>query len=288
MSAAAWIVCKACLNKSSPQKRDSLIAYLPVSEKKILEKLPVAYGDPTQGFESISERLNTIHFSWFSPFLRALPENEIRLFVASLNDRQAAGLKKNLRLSNNLPVLTPLAKHFFQNHLFDSLKENGLPLPASCLPASAMNRLLDLDEQDLDVLISHLGLHDLAMELRYIIETSKLKQIYGALTEAETHYLKTLMHQKEIVSFKRMSLDKWDGNVENLKSMLQQRGINRLAKSLYGQDPNLIWHVRHRLDTEKAAVLQKFCAPLEHPKASLFLSQQVMELAASIQNQKTP
>lgn len=289
MSTIALIVCKAFLQKCHPKKRESLISYLPAAEKSLVESLPPTHGDPAQGFESLAEFLNKIHFSWFSTFLRTLAENEIRLFVASLSEHQAKGLKKILRLSNSLPALTSFSKHFFHERLLDALKEkNQIPLPISCLPVSPMNVLLELDEEELNALVKYLGLHDLALELRYIIETAKLKLIHTAFSEEELHYLKTLMQQKEALSFKRMNLDRWDGSIEDLKSMLQQRGLNRLAKSLFGLDPNLIWHLRHRFDTEKAASLQKLSTALEHPKAATVLMQQVIDTASFIQNRKNP
>jgi len=287
MSTIALIVCKAFLQKCHPKNRESLIAYLPAVEKDLVESLPATHGDPKQGFEPIGAFLSNVHFSWFSTFLRTLAENEIRLFVASLSEHQARGLKKILGLSNSLPVLTSFSKQFFHQRLLDALLEKKQPpLPISCLPASPMNVLLDLDEDDLTALIRYLGLHDLSLELRYIIETAKLKLIHTAFPEEELHYLKTLMHQKEAVSFKRMNLDRWDGNIDDLKSMLGQRGINRLAKSLYNQDPNLIWHLLHRLDTERAANVQKLCTSVEHPKAAIVLMQQVIDTASYIQNRK--
>ena len=288
MNKAAQIICKAFLQRFEPAKRAALLNRMSINEKKSIENLPLTYGDPSRDLESTEEQLNGIHYSWYSSFLRTLPENEMRLFISCLNEEQAKGLKKTLRLSNQLPELTPIARRFFEQRLFEAIKNDIVPLPISCLPYSELNILLEFDQEKMNVLIDHLGLHDLAIELRFIIETSKLKQIYSSLNEKEQRYLKALLHQKEAVSFKKMGLDKWDGNTEHLRQMIQQRGINRLAKALYGQDPSLIWYLCHRIDTEKAGLLQKFCAPLEHPKAVQVLAQQILELASQIQNLKTP
>lgn len=284
MDRAASIVCKAFLHKCDPQKREALMHYLPISEKNLIESLPLTYADPSEGFETLPSLLQTVHFTWFSFFLRTLPEKEIRLFIACLNEAQARGLKKMMHLSNSLPELPHLARHFLEQLLYEALlEEEKRPLPIACLPVGPLNQLLELEETQWDELIGFLGLHDVAAELPFIIETSQLKKIYGCLDEKDLAYLKILTHRKETILFRRMGLDKWDGNTENLKHMIQQRGINRLAKALYIQDPDLIWHIRHRMDIEQAALLKKFCAPLEHPKAAGVLVEQVKELVSQIQ-----
>ena len=95
-------------------------------------------------------------------------------------------------------------------------------------------------------------------------------------------YLKTISQKKETLSFKKMALTQWDGNPEHFKTMLHQRGINRLAKSLYGESSSLLWHLAHRLDIERANILQKLCKPLDHPQAVGVLRAQVSELIQSL------
>lgn len=75
-----------------------------------------------------------------------------------------------------------------------------------------------------------------------------------------------------------MGLAAWKKDKAVLRSMLLQRGINRLAKALYGRHPSLLWHFAHRLDVEKGELLMKLCTSLDHPKASDLLATQVLEL----------
>ncbi|MBI3236848.1 MAG: hypothetical protein HYZ48_04010, partial [Chlamydiales bacterium] len=65
---------------------------------------------------------------------------------------------------------------------------------------------------------------------------------------------------------------------------LLQRGINRIAKSLYGQHPSLIWYISRRLDIEKGTMLLNLCSALDHPQGAHLLIEQVVELAQSIHN----
>ena len=155
-------------------------------------------------------------------------------------------------------------------------------LPIACLPKDPLNCLLDLSTTETSSLIDLLSMHDLSTEIRHIIETAKLKEIYELLSKAQTTFLKTLLHKKEAVSFKKMGLLAWNRDREALRSMLLQRGINRIAKSLYEHSPSLLWHVAHRLDAERGHLLIKLCTALDHPRASVLLGDQVVELVGAL------
>ena len=157
-------------------------------------------------------------------------------------------------------------------------------IPIACLPADPLNCLLHLSLPELLSLIDLLSMHDLSVEIRYIIETSKLKEIYALLTKAQTTFLKTLLHKKEAVTFKKMGLIGWNGEREALRLLLLQRGVNRVAKSLYGKHSSLLWHIAHRLDIEKGQLLIKLCTALDHPRASAILCEQVIELVSALKS----
>lgn len=224
-----------------------------------------------------------IHYSWYAPFLRTLRENDIKLFLSCLAPQQIKGLKEMLLLTNGLPTPSPMGADFLKRTLFQSLAGEEV-VPVSCLPASPLNALLDLSFAEMNSLIELLSMHDLSVEIRHIIETSKLKKIYSVLTKAQSTFLKTLLHKKEAVSFKKMGLVNWKQDTESLRYMLMQRGLNRIAKALHQSHPSLLWHIAHRLDAEKGTILTKLCAPLDHPRAALLLSEQVVELALAIKN----
>jgi hypothetical protein len=243
--------------------------------------------DQTQGLPALEEDLAHIHYSWFAPFLRSLSESEIRLFMTVLTPEQIRGLKSLLLFSNTLPTPSPLGKAWMAKTLFEAVAPEDL-LPVSCLPENPLNALLLLSQAELLSLIDLLSMHDLSVEIRHVIETSKLKEIYHLLSKAQTTFLKTLLHKKEPVSFKKMGLLNWKGDRESLRSLLLQRGINRIAKSLYGEAPALLWHVSHRLDQEKGQLLKTLCTALDHPRALNLVSEQVLELIHILKNTTPP
>lgn len=287
MHEAAAIVCKVLMQKVPSPRRESLLKFLPEKQQHMIQALPSAFKDPIDEIEGIEDQLQRIHYSWFAPFLRMLPENEIRLFLSCLSERQVKGLKKLLLFSNHLLPLTSVAKQFLQQRALENLKADQKELlPIACLPAAPLNILLSLSVQEYEWLIECLAMHDLASEIRQIIDTAKLKKIYNALSKEELQYLKTLMQHKEPITFKRISLEHWDGQPQTLRSILHQRGINRFAKALYGQHASLIWHVSHHMEMSMAMSLLHLCTKLEHPRAAAILSTQVLDAMTYIQTLK--
>ncbi len=74
-----------------------------------------------------------------------------------------------------------------------------------------------------------------------------------------------------------MGLASWNEDEEELKLFIRRRGANRMAKALYGQDPSLIWHLLHKLDVERALLLQKLCLPLKNSRAVNLIIKQILE-----------
>ncbi len=283
---AAYVVCKAFLLKAPAEKREALFNFLSEDDQEKLHELPLSfYQDPTEGFSSPKENLQAVHFSWLSPIFRTFSETEIRLFLACLSSEQAKGIKKSLLFTNQLNGINPAALPFLQETLWGKISVPQL-LPKECLPDSPLNELLEMEPDQLLVLIDLLGMHDLAAQVKQIIETARLKKIYAALSSAEENFVKTLLHRKEVLLFKGMELQKWDGKKESLRKLIHQRGINRLAKALYRKEPSLLWYVSHLLDIERGELLLKYAAPLEHVRAQEILIGQVVELLSFIQTQK--
>lgn len=285
MNKTAWIVCNAFLSKAGPDKKDALVRFLPQSQQELLTTLATPEKDPLKASFDSSKLLQMVHPSWFTSFLRSLPEAEVRLFLGSFPENTAKKLQKALLFSRPILPLTPLAKKYLQSLLVQQL-QSGHPdlLLIELLPHSALNTLLDVSHEAMQLLVEYLGLHDLAVEIRQIIDTMKLKKIHSVLSPDQEAYLKGLLQKKEAVLFKRMELTKWDGKSESLEKVLYHRGLNRLAKALYPENTSLLWYISHMLPWEEANSLQSLCKPLEHAKAAALLSHQILEILPIIQN----
>lgn len=278
MRTSIQVVLKALLAKCPPVQRASLAKFLSPAERQSLDKLPKTYGDPLSDITADEDLLKDIHSSWISPFLRTLSAKDIGFFLASLPPAQAAAVGKDLLYSGKPIILSPAGKLYLQKTLLRYLTaEIDELLPLSCLPESPLNALLSLKNETLILSLDFLGLHDLAIEVRQIIEKQKLSKIHEALTSAQQNYLKILLQSPEPLSFSRMGIAQWNGDQEKLKALIRQRGANRLGKALHGQDPSLIWYLLHKLDVERALLVKKLNAPLDNPRAVQLLIGQVLE-----------
>ena len=271
--------CLAFLKKCPSPKKAALLKHLSSDEQHRLQALSPTFQDLSQGTVPLDAFLDKLHFSHLISFFRSLPEAEIRFFLSALIPIQAAKLKEQLLFSASLPELTSLARIFLRQKILESLLDDEEALLSiEALPESPLNYLLLLSSAELLRLIDFLGLHDLALETKQIIETARLKKIQSALLPEEQAYLKHLSHQKESLGFKKMGLEKWDGQAQTLKVLLRQRGINRLAKAAYGHDQSFLWYLTHLLDVEHVLQLQKWMTPLEPAKASFLLGQQIFNV----------
>lgn len=282
MKAAVLSVCKAFLQKCPAEKRGKLFQSLSQEDQQILHELPTAfYRDPAEGFEEASANLPEIHYSWLTPLFRTFAENEVRLFLSCLTEKQAKGLKKQLLFTNHGVEVKVVARPFLQNTLWEKVADKEI-LPLACLPESPLNPLLEIEAGSLLNLIDFLGMHDLATQVKQTIDTARLKQIYAALSKDELAFVKTLLLSKEPLTFKIMELQKWDGKEESLRALIHQRGLNRLAKALYTPDGSLAWHISHRLDIERGELLLKLSTPLEHARGIEILTDQITEILPRI------
>ena len=279
MDKTAWIVCNAFLAKAGASKKNALVSYLPSRSQELLKALGSPEKDPMQVIFKPAEVLKLIHYSWFTPFLRSLGEAEISLFLGIFPETEYKKLKKALLFSKPIQPISSFAKKYLESVLIDHLMEGTTDiLPLELLPHSPLNTLVDISHESLQSLIEYFGLHDLAVEIKQIIDTMKLKKIHSVLSPEKEAYLKILSQKKEAVLFKRMELSKWDGKAETLEKVLYHRGLNRLAKALYPENPSLLWYVSHKLPWEQASSLQSLVKPLEHPKAASMLSHQLLEV----------
>lgn len=287
MDNTALIVWHSFLQSAPPGQQKALLSCISPSFLVQLQAQPLPAQSIEQGISPEEKELSHIHYSWLAPYLRSLPEYEIKLFLSALTPVQVKGLKQLLLFTNAIAAPSALGKAYLEKTLYEMVAPEDL-VPIDFLPEDPLNILLTLSSSEWNFLIDLLCMHDLSVEIRQIIETSKLKEIYASLTKAQTSFLKTLLHKKEPVTFKKMGLASWKKDKDVLRSMLLQRGINRLAKALYGRHPSLLWHAAHRLDAEKGELLMKLCTSLDHPKASGLLSKQVLELVNAFKTHHTP
>ena len=274
--ATSWIVFRSLL---ASKEDKTLPSYLSEQlQRQLSHSLSLSHSAFAQ---TSTERayVNECHYSWLIPLCQVLREEDLLMVLSALDPFQREKLKHYLQITKNAPDLSALAREFLLDEFDKRLIQGEVNwLPIQFVPDHPLKSLLDLKKKEIQTLIDFLGLHDLAIDLRQMIESKKIKKVLALCSRAERQYLKTLMQKKERAFFARLNLDAWDGNEETLKHILHHRGVNRLGKALFGCHPSLVLHLCYRLDTGRAKILRKFCSNINNELAQKTLVDQVIEL----------
>ena len=270
-----------------PSRRNQLEKFLSAEAQTTLADTPLTTANPFEQKLSLEERLSHVHYTWFLPFLDPFSTHDKAYLIAALDEHSIKQLSQFYKIEDHDIILSPFAKKFVLNTLFQNLTSNQTAfIPSEYLPDNALNALLNMPKSDLVALIDYLGLYDLSKEIKRIVQASQIKTIQETLSKTQIQFLREIAKHKDALTFTPLGLDKWDGDLDNLKKVLHHRGLNRLAKALFGSHPSLLWHITHRLDTGRAKVLKKLCRDIRNEKAKETLVHQVMHLTTFLKNPK--
>ncbi len=277
MSSFAWLTCKAFIERQTPERQKRLVNYLPKSQRETLTSLRFSSNQWIDKPIHIDEALDTVHPSWILPHIQTSTPQELGFLLAALKSHQASALKTQLRFLRPLPTLTPLGKAYLRDDLLKKIVGTETVIPLNALMESPLNALATISFKDLIQLDFLLGLKDLSQYLKIVIDKTKLRNLEAALTPNEWRTAQQYSSKKDPLAGGRESFDAWDGNPEKLRSIIEQRGINRLAKALYGEHPSLLWYVTHIFDMQRASFFQKLCTEIPTKTTHDFLREQVLE-----------
>jgi len=258
MRSSVGMILNAFLSREGAEKRERLLSFLSESERaKISQMPPFEESFTPEGFSN-EPMLERVHWSWFLPTLKSYSPPEQSLFLAALEDPSAKPLTELIPCKISKEPLTTVGRAYLRKVLLDSLiGPHDRLVPAGYLPPSSLNRLLQLSKKQLTQLIDLLAMHDVASEVRQIVETKILKKLYSFLSEAQKRILKQVAAKPEPFSLPKIGLDRWDGTEESLRHVLHRRGLGRLGIALSNQDSALIWYVCHQLDIGRGNALFK-------------------------------
>ena len=127
--------------------------------------------------------------------------------------------------------------------------------------------LLDLSKEQLSQCFYFLGLFDLALDLRRLVETKTMQDIQNALTKRQTVFITKLAKAPSSVDFGSMDLKSWNGAIDTLQEMLLHRGTNRFAKAIFGIDDQLIWYLERIQSLNDANTWKSQIKDLNNPSA---------------------
>ena len=265
--------------------REELLRFLPPSELEKVQTTQLPSRDPFSAWLSTEKRLARIHYSWLIPFFQSLGAEDKKLLISSLPSVQKEGLTRYFKFKDLQTFSRQKAREYPINLVYRwVISQEQKVLPVEYLPEYRLNGLIHLNKQQLQTLIDYLGLYDLALELKQIVQSEQIKKIQTVLSKDQRHYLKESIYGKQHLTFARLHLDRWKGDENGLKRVLHQRGLNRLAKALFGAHPSLLWHISHRLDTGRAKLLYRYLIDIKNEEARLILIDQVLHLIKHIES----
>ena len=193
---------------------------------------------------------------------------------------------ENLRLHELCKSNVPRVSHFAEFSLWQNLTDGQSKLlPFQAAKEERLGNLLDLSKQECVKLFHLLGLFDLSLDLKKVVQTQTLQAIKSALNATQTKFLQSLSHQATSVDFGRLDLNRWDKQAKTLQDVLFNRGLNRLAKALVTTSPSVIWYFEHTLDQMIGNKLKKLISDLKNPSAHQAL---LAEVQAAFEHIRRP
>lgn len=259
---------KALIARFDSGNEKQLLHFLPTYDFAHVEKCVTPSNTDFSLLLSPYAWINRIHYSWFEPLLKALPQETAAIALSLFSDESRLHLTHLLELEIAVKKPSPLIS-LFLSHFLKSKIEGGSEkediLDLEHLPPSPFNKLLDLSKPQLLHLIDLLGIYDLAAELRQIVDKTVLNKIYQALTKEQVNFLHYASAQPIKWIPEKFKLNHWDGEKKILLSILHKRGIARLAKALKMESKSLLWHLCHKFDMGRGEFLMKLFAGKEDP-----------------------
>jgi hypothetical protein len=271
------LLLRILLNRTHGSVSKEIVKSLPPDEAEAVLGHPTKATDPLPLLQQTETTLPKIHYSWISPLLKSLDPAKRRAFVACLNNEQRLGISRLMKDTPPPPITAQPLRQFYLQHLYPMLNLSE-HMPIAYLPESPFNSLVDFKKNQIIELIDFLGIYDLAHEMRQIVATKNIKNLYRCLSAKQQQFLRICMHQKDRIVTPPLHLERWDGETTSLMQLMHKRGLLRLSAALSGQHPDLIWYLTHSLDIGRGQFLEKHIQKEPIPGVSETLALQVENL----------
>lgn len=275
MEAKSWMMLKVLINRFNPKGGNALLKLLPQEDAQNLSNFDINSTDIMPLLYQPLNLIQQMHYSWIQPLIEKLPTDLRPLVLGSLTPHQKSRLQQIFSIKPISP--SEPVKAFIINKLY-TLTKSKQHLPLEYLPSTDLSPLSKWNKKDLTNLIDFLGLHDLASEVRRIVDKRYLDNLYSCLSPKQLAYLRICLYQKDKLVSPKLEINHAEKNCEKLKSVLHQRGIARFGKALSGQHPDLIWYIAHILDVGRGKLVMNFYKPEAIPNITDLLKSQVINI----------
>lgn len=278
---------KVLLNKYQRNPTaSSLLNILPEDLAKQLLEVPCDSKDAAAALAAPEEEIEKIHYSWLLEPLETYPDSLRPWLLASLSKHHFSGICQVKALVSKKRSVAPVVRQFFLRSLYYKIDGIADSIPEGFLKKQPLSILLEVNRPLLLEAIDLLGLYDLAVKIKCIVDKNQLQSITSCLSPSKRKFLKMLTYQPDRVQMPELDLSDWQGDAGKLHKILHRRGLVRLSRALSGYSDDFFWHFFHRLDTGRAKLIQKYRVT-ERNVVTDILAEQVLYIINTL-TQKSP
>lgn len=285
MQAKGWMLFNALANRYHDGPKTSLMQHLPSEDVRAAHEFEVSSHDVTVACGQPRDLLHRIHWSHLVSPLKQLPSGLRTLIVASLYPDQASSLIPKLGVLPIKDHLSPPVAEFVAGLFYRDFIAKGAT-PPQLLPPRKLSFLLNYNKEQLMTLADHLGLYDLAADIRHIVDKAELQKLFVALTPSMQKFIKVCLVQRDWLTPPSLQLKGWNGQRTELLKMIHRRGLERLGKTLSGYPQAVVDFLSHVLDTGRGSVLLKSYSLEALPDIGPSLEAQVLNLVKFINDNR--
>lgn len=231
-------------------------------------QIAIAKGTPQELLILPKKALEAIHYSWLAEAMEQLPPLLHLPIIASLGEEQKESLCHHKKIHKaQLPPSPAVIQPFLHALLYRKVEGNDQVFPLAFSPIYPLSKLITLDKNLLLEIFDLLGLYDLAVKTKRIINKKTLDAIYQSLTPLRKKIFHIFLQSGDKARLPEIDLTGWTGDSRILKKMLHRRGILRLSHALAGYSQDFIWHFCRRLDTGRGRIVLRFYSETATPFA---------------------
>jgi hypothetical protein len=241
-------------NKYFTGKDGEIQKILPQGEQKALFEERIETADPHIILPKHAYPLEKIHYSWIEDTLKGIPKHLQRVLIGAFPEMIGQTLGK--KMNAELPLFSPSIQNFLLGIFYTHFPEKKI-LARSLLKENRLSPLLSLTKVELVHLIDLLPIHDLAEEVRHIVDKKVLQAIVTTLSQPQQKYLRICLHRRTKVPPEPLYPQRSYQDPKKFAHLLHKRGLFRFSLALSKEMPDFIWHICHTLDIGRGKIIQK-------------------------------
>lgn len=267
MKLTQGMVLRVLINRFHPEGVESLSPFLGEDALRLLEGETLEFNRPDELLNAHHRLLSKIHYSWLVPAIQKLNGPLQAHVIAQMPEPSRSKLAQHFQIAELPERLHPFLREVLVHKVISRLGEESHIHP-QLVESGTFSDLEPLTKHQLLDVIDCLGVHDIALEIKQIVDKRKLAKVIETLTPLQKAFLKSAVHERAVWNSTPVGLENWAGDRKNLLRTLHKRGIARFGIALQGADPEFRRLILLKLDTGRAGRLEQVFEE-QHPEKAV-------------------